>query len=87
MGGDAGDVHAPALELDEEEDIQAAQPDGVDGEEVALDDPGCLLAQKLAPAQLRAARDGLDGMAAQMFQTVLGESLNPSPLSSPWMRL
>ena len=44
MGGDAGDVHAPALELDEEEDVQAAQAEGVDGEEVALDDAGCLLA-------------------------------------------
>jgi hypothetical protein len=44
MGGDARDVHAPALELDEEEYVQAAQPEGVDGEEVALDDAGCLLA-------------------------------------------
>jgi hypothetical protein len=26
MGGDAGDVHAPPLQFDEEEDIQATQP-------------------------------------------------------------
>src|SRR6266487_2931082 len=65
VGGDAGDVHAPALELDEEEDIQAAQPNGVDREEVALDDPGCLLAQELAPAEARSSWGGVDAVPAQ----------------------
>src|SRR6266536_2934159 len=44
MGGDAGDVHPLPLELDEEEDVETTQPNGVDGEEVAFDDPGRLLA-------------------------------------------
>jgi hypothetical protein len=58
-------VHATPLELDEKEDVQPAQPDGVDGEEVTLDDPGRLLAEELAPAEARSARDGLDAVAAQ----------------------
>jgi hypothetical protein len=41
------------------------QPDGVDGEEVTLDDPGRLLAQELAPSEARSAREWLDAVTAQ----------------------
>jgi hypothetical protein len=64
MGGDTGNVNAAPLELDEE-DVVAAQPDGVDSEEVALDDCGRLLAQELAPADIRASRCGVDAVAPQ----------------------
>jgi hypothetical protein len=35
MEGAAGVVDAASVELDEEEDVQPGQPDGVDGEEVS----------------------------------------------------
>jgi hypothetical protein len=34
MGGDPGDVHAAAAVLDHDEDVEAAQEDGVDVGEV-----------------------------------------------------
>jgi hypothetical protein len=37
-------VHPPGVQLDEEQDVQPPQPDGVDGEEVTGDDSGGLLA-------------------------------------------
>ncbi len=40
FGGAAGEVHAPAAELDEEEHIEAAEPERLDGEEVAGDHRG-----------------------------------------------
>jgi hypothetical protein len=43
VGGHPGQVDSPSVQLDEEQHIQPPQPDGVDGEEVACDDPGGLL--------------------------------------------
>jgi hypothetical protein len=37
-------VDPPAVQLDEEQHVQPLQPDRVDGEEVARNDPGALLA-------------------------------------------
>jgi hypothetical protein len=50
MIGDPGQVHPPACKLDEEQDLHSPQQDRVDGEEVARDDPGGLLAQERPPA-------------------------------------
>jgi hypothetical protein len=44
VGGDAGQVHPAGVQFDEEQHIQPPQPDAVDGEEVAGNDPGGLLA-------------------------------------------
>jgi hypothetical protein len=41
---DPSQVDPPGIQLDEEQHVQPPQPDGVDGEEVASDDPGGLLA-------------------------------------------
>jgi len=49
VGGDASDVDAAAVEFDEEQHVVAAQRDGVDGEEVAGEDPGCLVAKERRP--------------------------------------
>jgi hypothetical protein len=38
VGGDAGEVDAAGLQLDEEQDVVAAQQRGLDAEEVAGDD-------------------------------------------------
>src|SRR5262249_40881295 len=56
VGGAAGEVDAAAAELDEEEDVVAAQSDRVNGEEVARQHARRLLAQELAPAWSVASR-------------------------------
>jgi hypothetical protein len=42
VGRDLGEVDAAGRELDEEEDVEALEEEGVDGEEVALEDARCL---------------------------------------------
>ncbi|MDP9333744.1 MAG: hypothetical protein M3Q30_10605 [Actinomycetota bacterium] len=49
VGGDAGEVHAAAVEFDEEQHVVAAQHDGIDTEEVARHNPGRLSAKKRRP--------------------------------------
>jgi len=47
----AGDMDAACCEFDEEEDVVAAQAERLDGEEVAGDDAGRLLAEELLPTE------------------------------------
>ena len=56
IGGAARQVHAAACEFDAEEQVEAAQRDRLDGEEVAGEHAGGLLAQELRPARPRAPR-------------------------------
>ena len=42
VGGDAGEVHTPGVQLDEEQHVQPLQEYGVHGEEVTGHDAGCL---------------------------------------------
>jgi hypothetical protein len=51
IGGHTAQVDPAGIQLDEEQHIQLQppQPDGIDGEEITGDDPGCLLAQKRLP--------------------------------------
>jgi hypothetical protein len=49
VGRDAREVHAAAVELDEEQHVVPPQHDGVDGEEVAGNDPGRLSAEERRP--------------------------------------
>jgi len=79
VGGDAGDVNAAPLELEEEEDVEAPKPHRVDGEEVALDDAGRLLAQELAPTQRRSSRCGVDAVAAEDVPDRAGREREPKP--------
>src|SRR5215218_4289507 len=51
VGGAAGKVHASSAELDEEEHLQASEPERVDGEEVAGDDSRRLRTDELAPGK------------------------------------
>jgi hypothetical protein len=57
---DPGQMNAAARQLDEEQHIEALQEQGVDGEEVALEDARRLLAKKLRPARLETLRCRLD---------------------------
>jgi hypothetical protein len=45
VGGDAGEVDAPVVQLDEEQHLQPLPEHGVHGEEVTGHDAGCLPAQ------------------------------------------
>ena len=57
----AGEVFDPtAADREEDKHVQAAKPDGVDGQEVASDDRITLLAQEAAPGQPVALRRGRD---------------------------
>jgi len=66
VGGDAGEMDLAAGDLDEEEDVEALEPDALEGEEVAGQHLGCVLADELAPsAMASAAGSGWDALAAQ----------------------
>src|SRR5215472_6357790 len=65
MGGHPGEVNAAAADLNEEEDVEQAQPDRVHGEEVAGQDLVGVLVDELAPGALAAARRREHAVAAQ----------------------
>src|SRR4029453_7641980 len=54
----AGEMGAPGFQLNEEEHVEAAQRERLDGEEVAGEHRLRLLAQELPPARARAPRRG-----------------------------
>src|SRR5205823_7003208 len=56
VGGAAREVDAAVFEFDEEEHVEAAQRDRLDGAEVAGEHAGRLLAQELLPARARTPR-------------------------------
>jgi hypothetical protein len=51
-------MDAPAFQLNEEEHVEAAQRERLDGEEIAGEHARRLLAQELPPARARAPRRG-----------------------------
>ena len=51
VGGDAQDVHPPGLDLHHEQDVQALEEHGVNVQEVARQDSGCLGGQELPPGR------------------------------------
>jgi hypothetical protein len=63
--GAAGDVDAAAAELDQEEDVERGQPDGVDGEEVGGHDLVGVLPDELAPGAMTASGSREQVMAAE----------------------
>jgi hypothetical protein len=60
MGGDPGDVHAAAAVLDHDEDVEAAQEDGVDVGEVDREDRVCLGGEELLPGRAGASWGGVE---------------------------
>ena len=55
MGSDAGQVDPTVIEFDHEQDVQAGQPDGLDGEEIAGERSAGLRTQELRPGWAVAA--------------------------------
>jgi hypothetical protein len=84
--GHAAEMDAAVRELDEKEHVQAPQPDGVDGQEVAGDDRDACARRN--SDQLSSARRGAGSIPCRrrIAQIVLGASARPSPTSSPWTR-
>jgi len=86
MSGDPGEVHVAGGVFDEEQDVELAEPDGVDDEGVTRDDPAACAVRnwvQVGPVRLGA---GSMPWRFRMAQTVEGARRWPSPASSPWMR-
>jgi hypothetical protein len=86
VGRAARQVDASALELDEEQDVEATERDRLDGEEVAGDRARGLLAEDVAPAPPERRGAGLSPAASSSRRTVLGETRMPSFSNSPAIR-
>ena len=83
VGGDPGDVHAAAVVFDHDEDVEAAQEDGVDVGEVDGEDGVGLRGQELSPFGPARRVAGSRPALFKMFQTVDAATVWPSPTSSP----
>jgi hypothetical protein len=59
VGGDPGEVHAAAM-LDHDQDVEAAQEDGVDVGEVDREDRVSLRGQELSPGRPGPSRGGIE---------------------------
>jgi hypothetical protein len=65
VGGRPADVQPAGLVLDEDQRIDPSQQDGVDGQEVAGDDPVALGGQELLPRRARTSRRRVDASPGQ----------------------
>jgi hypothetical protein len=76
-------VHAAAAVLDHDQDVEAAQEDGVDVGKVDSEDRVGLCGQELSP--VGPDRRGAGSMPAllKIVQAVEAATLRPSPTSSP----
>jgi hypothetical protein len=82
----AGEVlNSAASDREEDEHVEAAQPDRVDSEEVAGEDRVGMRLQEAAP-RLRVARGRRNPEVARMLRTEVAETAMPSLRSSPAIR-
>jgi hypothetical protein len=83
MGGDPGEVYAAGPELDHDEEVEAAEEDGVDVGEADREDRVSLWGQELAPGRAGASRSRIEAAFLRLVQTVDAAIWWPSPASSP----
>ncbi len=81
MSGHPKDVH-----LESANDIDLAQRDGVESEEVGGQQPGGLSAQEGPPSGVRRRGAGPSRAAARIRRIVPAPTRCPRPRSSPWIR-
>src|ERR1039458_244610 len=74
---DTGEMDDPGVRFDEEQNIEPAEQDGVDGEEVAREEPLCLDAAELVPGRTRPPREGSRPWRFKMTQMLEWASLMP----------
>jgi hypothetical protein len=84
LAGAADVLHSAAADREKHEHVQAAQPDRVDGEEVAGEDRLAVRSQESAPGLAIALRCWPALM--RMLRTEVAETVIPSLRSSPTMR-
>ncbi len=84
--GDPGQMHPAAVEFDDEEDVEAGQPDRLDGQEVAGEGAGGLSAQELRPTGPPRRGAGPRWWRRRMVRTEVAETRTPSLLHSPTIR-
>jgi hypothetical protein len=72
-------VDTAGVQLDEEQHVQPPQPDGIDGEEVAGQDPGGLSAQERPPGRRCTPWSGIKPVAAQGRPDRRGRDLDTQP--------
>jgi hypothetical protein len=65
VGGDPGDMHAAAAVLDHDEDVEAAQEDGVDVGEVDGEDGVGLRGEELSPGRTGPSGRGIESRVLQ----------------------
>jgi hypothetical protein len=80
IGGHPGQVDSPSADLNEEQHVQPSQPNGVDGEQVAGDDPGGLLAQECLPRGGCRPRGRVQSVATQRRADRGGRDADPEAL-------
>jgi hypothetical protein len=90
MAGHAGQMDTPRPELDEEGDVERAEPDGLDRKEIGRQDPACLAAQELRPGRTPASRCRTEPMSSKERPDRRGRDpdaelgqLFPDPHASP----
>ena len=86
VGGDAGQVNPAGVQFDEEQHVQPLESDGVDGEEVARDDSGGLLAQECPPGGGRPPWRGVQPVAAQRGADHRRREAHAKAEQLAWMR-
>jgi hypothetical protein len=86
VGGDPGEVHAAAVVLDHDQDVEPAEEDGVDVGEVDGEDRVGLRGEELCPGRSGPQWGRIDAGAFKIVQTVEAVTQWPSPTSSPWIR-
>ncbi len=90
VGGDPGEMNPPGVEFDEEQHVQPLEPDGIDGEEVAREDPGGLLTQERPPGAVGSpwgrVEPGSSPWRRSVVRIAVAETRTPRRNSSPWSR-
>jgi len=86
VGGDPGDVHAEAAVLDNHENVEAAQEDGVDVGEIDREDRVGLRGQELSPGWPGSSWSRLESRALQDPPYGRGGH-GMAESDQPWMRL
>jgi hypothetical protein len=79
-------MHPPSGELNEEERVKGLQASGLHAEEVAGQDAGGLLSEKLFPGRTLSPWGWGKSMAAKERAMVAAETKMPTFFSSPWIR-
>jgi hypothetical protein len=86
MVSDASDPNLPRVQLDEEQDVEGLEADGLHSEEVGGDDAGGLRSKEGPPGDRRPSGAGRSPLPCSTVRIVVADTRIPSFLSSPWMR-